>query len=392
MKNKTTNKKTIQAKGNKCANVGGTCMNSKNCSNGIKVKGLCQSGNNNICCFKKINNNKIINQRILNNNTVNKNTTNNKNNKCANIGGKCMNSKNCSNGVVINGLCSGTSNNKCCMKSITANKDTSIRAKGNTCANIGGRCINSKSCNNGIKVKGLCPSGNNNICCFANTNKKTENKINTNNKTTNNTISYKVPTSNIMEKNKYSSNTWNCEDHKICASALKQVGRSEWSPDVERKAENNKEVLVQKGQPKCNLFVYEMLLNNGIDIGTPNRGRKYFIIPTPRPPLAEDWFDFKDKINNENSKLKTYFKTIKSKNESKPGDIIVSKDHIGIVSNNYKNKSSNGNNKEKELCISASFTEKKIVNNEWGFTRGGPVKIYRLKDEYLKKVCPNCSA
>jgi len=443
---KTTPNKTSSNKKNKCTNFGGKCMDSKSC-NGIAIKGLCPGGNNSKCCLKKViinhksknhktnnhkinnlktnhkinshknNNHKSNNHGTTNNKNVNKNIKNNKNDRCASIGGECMNSKNCSNGLKINGLCSSGSNNKCCLKNtnkkigngkITNNKigkgktktikTTSIKTTNNKITNNksgNNKATNQKSVNEKTTNQKTVneKATNQKSVNEKNTNQKSVNEKNTSNKATDDVITNNITRTNIISKKKYSSrsSTWKCEDHKICASALNKVGSDEWSPDVERKADNNKDVLVQKGQPKCNLFVYEMLLNNGIDIGTPNRGRKYFIIPTPRPPLAEDWFNFKDKINDENSKLRTYFKTVRSKNESRPGDIIVSKDHIGIVSNNYKN-SSKGNNKERELCISASFTDKKIVNNEWGFTRGGPVKIYRLKDDYLKKVCPKCSA
>lgn len=48
---------------------------------------------------------------------------------------------------------------------------------------------------------------------------------------------------------------------------------------------------------------------------------------------------------------------------SKQGDIITDGNHMGIVA---------GNNN----TISASYTEKKVVKNDWGF-RGENVRIFR---------------
>lgn len=48
------------------------------------------------------------------------------------------------------------------------------------------------------------------------------------------------------------------------------IGDKSWAKDVDRQAKRNENVFVLKDEWKCNLFVYEIILASGCDIGTPN--------------------------------------------------------------------------------------------------------------------------
>jgi len=185
--------------------------------------------------------------------------------------------------------------------------------------------------------------------------------------------------------------TWKCNQHKLCSKAKSHVGSDKWSYKKERTAAKNKNVKFGKNEYKSNLFVYEMLLDIGIDIGTPNSSG--LIFKSPRPPTTTEWKNYKGKI-------KTYFEEVKGgRKDSLPGDIvvIVNKDtkHVGIVSKIDKDdgKKKKKTKNEAKLTISASALKNdnnyKVVNNAWGFRRGDDekgVKFYRLKDKYLKKM------
>ena len=106
-----------------------------------------------------------------------------------------------------------------------------------------------------------------------------------------------------------------------------------------------------------------MILAAGYDIGTPNEinGFAHPILAAQnklkRPPCASDWYN--GKVNG-----MTYIgENDEGRKKSNKGDIITDGNHMGIVA---------GNNES----ISASFSEKVVVRNSWGF-RGENVKIFR---------------
>ena len=69
--------------------------------------------------------------------------------------------------------------------------------------------------------------------------------------------------------------------------------------NVDRQAKRNEAVFVKKGEWKCNIFVYEIILASGYDIGTPEK-RNVNCLAHPilclkgknkRPYLCEDWYN-----------------------------------------------------------------------------------------------------
>ena len=150
---------------------------------------------------------------------------------------------------------------------------------------------------------------------------------------------------------------------RILKTAEANIGDYSWSPDKVRQAKRNPNVYFKKNEPKCNLFVYEVILAAGYDIGTPNQLND---LAHPglalqgklvRPPCAMDWY------NCEVEGMEYIGEDDEGRKNCIPGDIITTGYHMGIVA---------GNNQ----TISASYTEKKIVRNSFGF-RGENVRIFR---------------
>ena len=150
---------------------------------------------------------------------------------------------------------------------------------------------------------------------------------------------------------------------RIYLTAEANIGDTSWSPDNERQARRNEHVFFKAGEPKCNLFVYEVILAAGYDIGTPNQldGFKHPILAMQgkldRPPCARDWYD------KTVPGMKFIGEDRNGKNNCIQGDIITDGNHMGIVAGNCQ-------------TISASYNEKKVVRNDWGF-RGENVRIFR---------------
>jgi len=357
----------------KCTSQGGQCMNPDNCKETVKT-GLCPGGNDNKCCVPTASES-----------------------KCTSRGGQCMNPENCS-GTVESGLCPGGNDNKCCIEGSPTNDD-------NRCINQGGQCMDPNDCI-GIVESGLCPGGNDNKCCIT-------------------TVTITNDTDN--SGNTDNSTEWDCLHHKVCLTAYYNIGSTAWARSETRESDDNPNVIVDgegffsEGDWKCNLFVYEMLLKSGIDIGTPNKVNTAWDIldkgadiidlsidGIDRPPRAKDWYDMEDTINGEKSKLPELFELVASvekedrskspyKNSgkeyssafsylytvTKPGDIITSGKHIGIISKMDEVNANTGG--ELTLCISAK--EEYIGHNAFGFrTEDDHVKVYRLKKEYLQDV------
>ena len=151
---------------------------------------------------------------------------------------------------------------------------------------------------------------------------------------------------------------------KIYLNAKENIGETAWAKDNERQAKRNEGVFFKAGEWKCNLFVYEIILVSGYDIGTPNKMScfKHPILcvrkKTKRPPCASDWY-------NETVEGFTLIgEGEEGRKLCKAGDIMTDGTHMGIVS-------------EGKQTISA--TDKEIVQNDWGFREDNTnVKIFRF--------------
>ena len=152
---------------------------------------------------------------------------------------------------------------------------------------------------------------------------------------------------------------------KIVLNANANISQKEWAKDTAGQAKRNQHVYVPSGQYKCNLFVYEILLVSGVDIGTPNvlSWIKHPILFAQgkllRPPTTDQWFDGKVPKVNLVGEGKT--KDIKYL----PGDIITNGAHIGFIVGDSK-------------TVSANETE--IVCNDWGFRENETetFKVFRV--------------
>lgn len=137
------------------------------------------------------------------------------------------------------------------------------------------------------------------------------------------------------------------------SEAKRHVGSEAWRQDVERGDFDDNDY-------KCNLFVFEMARNSGAEIPLMHRSRNP-LSDDRYPPVAADW-------RNPETEIEGWVVVKKPE----PGDIVSDGDHMGIVS---------GDN----TTISASSTENKVVENDFGFS-GDPKKVtYR---RYVGKTRP----
>lgn len=150
---------------------------------------------------------------------------------------------------------------------------------------------------------------------------------------------------------------------KIYLNAKANVDETVWALNVKRQAKRNEEVVVTAGEYKCNLFVYEIILASGYDIGTPNRANclRHPILclegKDKRPPLCKDWYD------NTVSGFDFIGEGKDGLEKSIAGDIITNGSHMGIFVGNKK---------------SISAGADKIIEGDWGF-RGdeGNIRVFR---------------
>ena len=156
---------------------------------------------------------------------------------------------------------------------------------------------------------------------------------------------------------------------KIYLNAEANIDETAWAKDNKREAKRNPNVCFNKGENKCNLFVYEIILASGYDIGTPNsiNGIAHPILAAQgklsRPPCAIDWYNgtvpgmtFIGEGNNSNGYA--------SNTSCMPGDILTDGIHMAIV---YKNKTTIG------------AGEKTVNKTGFGFDfiYGNSVKVFR---------------
>lgn len=106
---------------------------------------------------------------------------------------------------------------------------------------------------------------------------------------------------------------------RIYLTAKENIGETVWAKKVARTAKKNSKVKFGKGEYKCNLFVYEVLLCAGIDIGLTKKSHpSFFWKSNDRPACASDWYD-------EDVCPALYKKKIDS------GDVATDGKHMGIV-------------------------------------------------------------
>ncbi len=104
------------------------------------------------------------------------------------------------------------------------------------------------------------------------------------------------------------------------------------------------------GNPKCNKFVYDVLLQAGASPGLPNQPGRWGM-PGSKPPIAVQWA-------NTNYNIPGWVVV----SSPMPGDIASFNGHVGIVFVNG-------------LTISATLRDG-VVRNDWGF-RAGQTPVFR---------------
>ena len=128
--------------------------------------------------------------------------------------------------------------------------------------------------------------------------------------------------------------------------ARDSIGSTDWEYESEStsgkdRLSNNGKVFFCADEPKCNLFVYEMLDLAGIEIELNNKmGLGCMILhplrPKERPPIVKDWYD--ETVDG----MELVGKGSEGVWKSMPGDIIVEYNkekgihHMGIISGTKK--------------------------------------------------------
>ena len=150
---------------------------------------------------------------------------------------------------------------------------------------------------------------------------------------------------------------------KIVDQARQYIGSTDWTKRKKRTSFDG-EVTFRKKEPKCNLFVYEVLKQIGIDTGLPNNYGVIF--KEKRPYRCKQWYA--EEVPN--------FKCIgigkEALKQSKPGDIITQGKHIGIITGFRKT-----------ISASSRSDENKVVESEFGWREDEQdiVKVFRYMGE-----------
>ena len=149
---------------------------------------------------------------------------------------------------------------------------------------------------------------------------------------------------------------------KVVNCAKSHIGSGDWGVFCVRKSDDGK-VQFNFGEPKCNLFVYEMLIAGGVGQELPNKAGflgGIFNQLKDRPYTAKQWH------NGEVPKMKLVGSGVDGLNKCWPGDIVTDGSHVGIISGPQK-------------TISASAKTNTIVENNWGWRKENyaDVKIFR---------------
>lgn len=158
--------------------------------------------------------------------------------------------------------------------------------------------------------------------------------------------------------------------YAVVAVAKEQIGKTDWS--VWSTREGNNKMIGLIGQPKCNIFVAEMLGrgNFHVPLVAAHQGISYYLAAWGetaekvrnglRPSTCSEWYSGTVPATTcIGSGLAAFPKCW-------PGDIITDGEHIGIISGVRK-------------VISASAVEGRVVENDWGWRQeqASKIKIYR---------------
>ena len=147
---------------------------------------------------------------------------------------------------------------------------------------------------------------------------------------------------------------------KLLDKAKEYIGSKNWSKWRKRTSFDGLTTF-KIGEPKCNLFIYEVLKQRGIDLGLPNDYGKEVIVK--RPYVCKQWY------NEEVPYFKCIGKGTEALKKAKPGDIITNGSHIGIISGQKKIISES----------SKAFVNKVVENDEKRWK--DEVKIFRYTGE-----------
>ena len=127
---------------------------------------------------------------------------------------------------------------------------------------------------------------------------------------------------------------------KIYLNAKENLNETAWAKNNKREAKRNPKVCFNKGEYKCNLFVYEIILASGYDIGTPKsiNGFTHPILAAQgklsRPPCAIDWYNGVSGFTLIGEGNKSNGLALNT--SCKPGDILTDGIHMAIVYDNNK--------------------------------------------------------
>ena len=153
--------------------------------------------------------------------------------------------------------------------------------------------------------------------------------------------------------------------------ARTKIGSNAWDINKKRISSDGK-VIFLPGEPKCNLFLYEILVEAGIPQLLPNiagRMASENLDKTgeskERPFVCRQWFNF------EVPNMEFIGEGEEAMNKTIPGDIVTSGSHIGIISS-YR-KTISASTKPESLFL--------VVENEWGWREDeiGTMRVFRYR-------------
>ena len=158
---------------------------------------------------------------------------------------------------------------------------------------------------------------------------------------------------------------------KIFLNVKANIGEVAWAKDSERQSKRKPNIFFDSGEWKNNLFVYEIILASGYDVGTPNQldASKHPELAAEdrldRPPCAKDWYDnYETKVSG----AVLVGEGSDAISEVLPGDVITDGINIGIYYG------------EDEIVV--ADPEIIIKTNSWGSNGFGydniPVRFFRI--------------
>jgi len=165
---------------------------------------------------------------------------------------------------------------------------------------------------------------------------------------------------------------------KIFLNAETNLDLDAWAKDSERQSKRKTNIFFDSGEWKNNLFVYEIILASGYDVGTPNQlnASKHPELAAndklDRPPCAKDWYyNYETKVSG----AVLVGEGSDGINEAIPGDVITDGINIGIYYG------------DGEIVVA----DPKVISKtkSWGSNGFGfdniPVKIFRI-DPSIQRI------